>query len=120
MEHKNICEICLNNNINQAGIVYTEKDIIPFIKSLLKVKYPNHPLPMKYSDSLGGLFAYGQAITHDRIHNLKNRKFFTENKLLLKFKDELNIKFNEIIISDKKEMYKEPIQLVCEFNYEKI
>ena len=77
----------------------------------------NHPIPMRYEGFLSSLLAYSQAISYDRIHSFSQRIYYTDNIWMLKFKDLLNNRFQEVIISNKSEMKLEDnLQEVCEYN----
>lgn len=115
------CPVCRGRDITQAGIELAEKEVIPFIKNdILKLRYPNHPLPLRYRSLYPSLFAYSQALYYDRIHQEPVKRYYTDNLLLLKFKDAMNQKFKNLIITDLKEMTAdESVREVCEFNTER-
>ena len=112
------CPICNGRDINQLGITFANKEVIPFVKiHLLKLKYPNHPIPYRYNGLLSSLMAYSQAVSYDKLHGNSGRKYYTDNIWILKFKNELNNKFSEVLICSKSEMEDESIcREVCEYN----
>lgn len=112
------CAVCNGRNYNQAGIDLADKEVIPFVKvQLLKLKYPKHPFPMKYDGLLASLLCYSQAIAYDRVHKEGPKKYYTDNPWMLKFKDELNNKFTEVIITSSSEISLETlVREVCEYN----
>lgn len=114
------CKCCQDGkDINNEGLELAEKEVLPFIKQeLLKLKYPNHPLPRRYSKSLNSIFAYAQAMAFDRHHNNMGRSYVTDDPFLLQYKDQLNAKFIRLIICDKLEQG-ELAQEVCQFNVQK-
>lgn len=110
------CPICKGRDPNPAGFIIAENEVVPFVKTyLLKIKQ-NRPLGLKYDGFLASLFAYSQAISYHRIHKSRQCKYFTDNVWMIKFKDELNNKFQEVIISDKSGITNELLKEVCEYN----
>ena len=112
------CPVCKGRSFNEAGFYVAENEVLPFVKTaILKSSYPNHPIPHKYNGLTASLLAYSQAIAYDRAHNENGKKYYTNNCWMLKFKDELNLKFKEVIITDKSEIDKDDLlREVCEFN----
>ena len=75
------CSCCSDSGINMQGIELTEKEIFPFVKKeILCLRYPTHPIPIRYEGLMESLFAYGQALNYDRKHGIKNSIYYTENK----------------------------------------
>lgn len=111
------CEICNGRSFNNAGIQLAESEIIPFFKQdLLKLKYPKHPFPMKYDGLLASVYAFGQALAYNRAHNIELAVYYTKNKWLLKYANELSKKFGMPILHESE--LKTSSKLVCEFNTE--
>lgn len=112
------CPICNGRDINEAGIDMAENKVIPFFKNdLLKLPYKDMPFPIKYRGLVYSLMAYSQALAYDIIHNEPVKKYYTDNKWLIKFKDDLNKKFPQLIICDVRQMNSdESVREVCEFN----
>ncbi len=111
------CPACNGKrDVNADGIQVAEKEVIPFFKiDLLKVKYPTHPFPMKYDGLFASLLCFGQALAYNRAHSV-DMVYHTENKWMLKFASELEVKFG-MKVSHPSEMKGEP-KLVCEYNVE--
>jgi len=113
------CPVCKDRDINKDALDFAEREVIPFVtKELIKPKYPTHPWPRKYKGLLASLCAYSQAMYWDIIHKQEvPNKYFTANKWLLKFKDELNEKFPQLVICDAQEIHDAyKLREVCEFN----
>ena len=111
------CAVCKDRNPEKAGILLAENEVLPFVKfHILKMKNIKKPIPIRYDGLLSSLFAYSQALNYDRVHNNSGRMYYTDNFWMLKFKDKLNDKFPEIIITDKSKMDSNTLaQEVCEF-----
>lgn len=111
------CSVCNGREptlINLAGVKTAEDEVIPFFKQdLLKLRYPDHPLPMKYSGLLASIFAYSQALTYDREHSVQS-VYHTDNEWMLKFSNELHSKFG--MKTARPSELKGEYKLVCEFN----
>jgi len=110
------CTVCQQRNFNILGLQTAEQEVIPFIKTeVLKLRYSKHPLPFKYKGLLESLFAYSQALTFNRAHNIQG-VYYTENSLLIKYSSALNDKFG-MPVYHKSQLTVKP-KLVCEFTTE--
>lgn len=88
------CITCKGKDVNMEGIRVATEEVLPFVKQdLLKLRYPNHPLPFRYDGWLASLFAFSQAVRHNRAHNVTNVVYYTDNKWMLKYSTELATKF---------------------------
>jgi len=113
------CPVCNGRDPNNIGFYFAMNEVFPFVKKvLLKIGNINHPFPMKYKGFTDSLLAYGQAIYYDRTHNPScKRTYYTDNEWMLKFRNELNEKFPEVIITSLSELIDDQdVQEVCEFN----
>jgi hypothetical protein len=114
------CSVCKGRKVNSGGLEVFSNEVMPFVHKMLGTN-SNKPLPLKYLGWVFHLSCYSQAIYHDRIHGNKGRRYYTESKWTLKYKDKLNERFKEVIIYDVKEINEDDsFQEVCEFNAEKI
>lgn len=110
------CPVCKGKDHNPDGIKLAEKEVIPFIKrDLLQLKYPTHPFPLRYDGLLASVLCFSQALSYNRAHGIE-AVYYTENKWLLRFSKELNVKFGMPILH-KSELKTIP-KLVCEYNVE--
>lgn len=108
------CSVCDGKDFNPIGLQLAEKEIIPFVKKdLLKLNYPEHPFPRKYTGLLASLFAYGQALAYNRAHSLE-AIYYTDSKWMLKYSSEFGTKFGMPTkpISELPKTY----SVACEFN----
>lgn len=110
------CPVCKRREPNKVGIELAVQEVIPFIKKdLLRLQYPKHPFPLKYEGVLESALAYSQALAFNRAHSISAR-YYTENKWLLKFSEELSQKFGMKPFHTS-EMTEDTMN-VCEFNTE--
>ena len=108
------CPICRGRDCNKEGIELAEAEVIPFFKTeLLKLRYPNHPFPIRYKGLLDSILCYSQALAHNRAHSAVG-VFHTDNKWMLKFGGRLAEKFG--MGTDHKVNRPEDCSLACEFN----
>lgn len=108
------CTICHGNDINQLGLLLATNEVIPFFKKdLLKLRYDDHPFPMKYDGLLASILAYSQALNYNRLHHCIG-VYYTQNKWMLKFSNELYIKFGMKTVHES-ELNTEA-KFVCEYN----
>lgn len=109
------CPVCNGRDFNPAGIELAEKEIIPFFKrELLNLRYPTHPFPMKYDGLLASLFSYGQALAYNRVHDVQNVVYYTQNKWLLKYSKEMGVKFGMPVLHESE--LRTTAYEVCEYN----
>jgi hypothetical protein len=108
------CPICQSKDPNKLGFDLAEKEVIPFLKKdVLKLKYLDHPFPMKYKGLLASAFAYSQALAYNRAHNVTG-VYYTSNQWLLKYSAELNTKFGMMVLHESEVPNNH--YTVCEFN----
>lgn len=108
------CTVCKGRDPNTDGIALADREVIPFFKEdLLKLRYPNHPLPMRFKGLLEVIYCYGQALAWNRAHSVR-AVFYTDNKWMLRFSSELEQKFG--MKTDSKDNLPEESFAVCEFN----
>jgi hypothetical protein len=108
------CTVCKGRNYNKEGIELAEAEVIPFFKTeLLKLRYPNHPFPLKYKGLFASVLCYSQALAYNRAHSI-SAVFHTDNKWMLKFSGQLAEKFG--MKTDHTDNRPEDCGLACEFN----
>jgi hypothetical protein len=108
------CPICQGRDCNKEGVELAEAEVIPFFKVyLLKLRYPKHPFPVRYKGLTASIFCYSQALAYNRAHSI-NGVFYTDNKWMLKFGEQLAEKFG--MGTDHKDNRPEKCSLACELN----
>ncbi len=111
------CPVCKGRDLNQEGIDFAIKEVIPYVKEyLLKLRHKNHPMPCKYAGFTASLMCFSQALVFDKAHGNYGRKYYTHDKNMLYYAKRINEKFHRVTICDIKDMSEENVQEVCEFN----
>lgn len=114
------CQICKYENVNQQGLEFCEKEVLPYLKkTLLKLHYADHPLPMRFREEhlMQSCFTYAQVYMYCLSHGIMKSEFYTDSETLLKFSNEFFIKFGIVKILDSK-LANENMPKACEYNVE--
>jgi hypothetical protein len=114
------CPTCKGRNPDAVGIAIAESEIIPYFKTeLLKVRYPDHPIPFRHHGLLASCLSFGQAVAMAR--HIKDRQhcYGTDNTIFHKYKSQIESKFGIRIMTSAEMLAQFPKPLeVCEFNAE--